>query len=182
MNREEAFKILDELSNSPNMKKHALATEAVMRALAARFEPQKEEDYALTGLLHDADYEATEKSLEKHTDLVTEKISAKVAPAVIEAIRGHCDKEERKTTMAKSIYAADELTGLIIATTLVHPDKKLASISLESVLKKFKDPSFARGAARDQIKTCEAKLGITLPEFCEIALLAMQNIAPDLGL
>lgn len=182
MSREEALKILDDFSNSPNMVKHALAAEAVMRKLGDRLQPGNVHDWGLVGLLHDADYEKTEKSLETHTDLVTEKLKGKVSQDVIDAIRGHCDKVPRKTLMAKSIYAADELTGLVVATALVHPDKKLNAVSLESVLKKFKDPSFARGANRNQIKTCERELGIPLPEFVAVALSSMQTVSGDLDL
>lgn len=182
MRREEALKILKDLSNSPGMIKHALASEAVMKSLARQFESKKADDWGLVGLLHDADYEATEKSLAAHTDLVTEKLTGKVSQEVLDAIRGHCDKVSRETLMAKSIYAADELTGLIVATALVHPDKKLTAVSFESVLKKFKDPSFAKGANRDQIKTCEEELSVPLPEFIAIALSSMQAIAKDLGL
>lgn len=182
MKRNKALEILIKLSNSPNMVKHAVATEAVMRTLARRFEPEKEEEYALCGLLHDADYEETEKSLAKHTDLVTEKINGKVPQEIIDAIRGHCDKIPRTSQMAKALYAADELTGLIVACALVQPDKRLKSVSVESVLKKFKDKSFAKGARRDQIKTCEDELGISLDEFVGITLSSMQAISGDLGL
>ena len=84
--------------------------------------------------------------------------------------------------MAKAIYACDELTGLIVACALVQPDKKLKSVTVESVLKKFKDKSFARGASRDQIKTCETELNIPLEEFTSITLKAMQEKAGELGL
>lgn len=187
MTRDDALKILDELKNSPNMVKHALACEAAMKALYQKFSQEDnnltEDDWAIVGLLHDADYEATNKSLEKHTDLVTEKLKELGASQeIIDAVAGHADKAQRNTIMAKAIYAADELTGLIVAVALVMPSKKLSQVTVESVLKKFKDKSFARGANREQIKTCETELKIPLPNFIEITLKSMQEISDDLGL
>ena len=192
MNREEAVKTIDELVKSPNIRKHCLAAEAAMRALACELrikneelrktENFNEEDWGIVGLLHDADYEVTNKDLAKHTDLVVEKIKGKASQEITDAIAGHCDKVERKTLMAKAIYAADELTGLIVAAALVRPNKKLDGLTVDSVLKRFKEPAFARGANRDQIKTCESELGIPLPEFTEIALNSMKKISKELGL
>jgi len=196
--RDQALKILDELKNSPNMVKHALACEAAMRALARKLITQNgggasllrsaelkavEDNWGIVGLLHDADYEAADKSEERHTEVVTEKLQAAGCDQeIIDAVRGHADKALRDTSMAKAIYAADELTGLIVATALVMPEKKLASVTTESVLKKFKDLSFARGANREMIKSCQSELGISLEEFIAIALGAMQKISVKLGL
>ncbi len=189
MTRNQALEILDELKNSPNMVKHALACEAAMRALARKFKNQNlkikidEDEWGIVGLLHDADYEATGKSLETHTDKVTEKLEELgTEQEIIDAVAGHANKAPRKTLMAKSIYAADELTGLIVATALVMPSKKLSSVSVESVLKKFSEPRFAAGANREQIKTAESELGIPLPDFTQIVLKSMQEISDDLGL
>src|SRR3989344_3037318 len=189
MTAKEASEILKDLKNSPNMVKHALACEHAMAALFDYFEktckkPElTKEDWEIVGILHDADYEVTGKSLDRHTDETVKKLEQLgVRPLIIDAIRGHCDKAERKTLIAKSIYAADELTGLIVASALVQPDKKLASVSVESVLKKFRDKSFASGANRDPIKTCESELDIPLEEFASIALKAMQNHSADLEL
>src|SRR3989344_7297120 len=188
MNRQDAIKVVDELAKSPNIHKHLLAAEAAMVALYDYFEKQDKvdegtrEEWGIVGLLHDADYEATDKDLDRHTDVVTEKIKGKVSQEVIDAIAGHADKAERRTLMAKAIYAADELTGLIVAAALVRPDKKLEGLTAESVLKRFKEPAFALGANRDQIKTCETELGVPLPEFTEIVLNAMKGISDELEL
>jgi len=188
MNRKEALKVVDELVKSPNIRKHCLAAEAAMIGLYDYFEKKgglgagSREDWGVVGLLHDADYEATDKDLGKHTDLVTEKINGKARQEVVDAVRGHANKAERKTLMAKSIYAADELTGLIVAAVLVRPDKKLAGLTIESVLKRFKEPAFAKGARRDQIKTCEKELRVPLAEFTEIVLNSMKGISDELGL
>lgn len=187
MTRKQALEILTELGNSPNMLKHALACEAAMKTLHPKLAINQnsltEEDWGIVGLLHDADYEATGKSLETHTDKVTEKLKTlNVKQEIIDAIRGHCDKAPRDTLAAKAIFALDELTGLIVAVALVMPDKKLSSVSVESVLKKFSEPRFAAGANREQIKTCETELKIPLPNFIEITLKSIQEISDDLGL
>lgn len=189
MTAKKASEILDDLKNSPNMIKHALACEHTMAALFDYFEKEgrkpelDKNSWEIVGLLHDADYEATDKSLDRHTDLTSEKLGkAGVDQLIIDAIRGHCDKAERTTTMAKSVYAADELTGLIVACALVKPDKKLRSVGVKSVLKKFKEKSFTANVNRDQIKSCEDQLNIPLEEFIGITLKAMQDYSDELGL
>lgn len=189
MTREEALKILEDLKNSPNMIKHALAAGYVMGTLYDHFNSSSKnpemtkDDWEIVGILHDADYEVTDKSLDRHTDETIKRLKERnVSQEIIDAIQGHCDKAPRKTLMAKSIYACDELTGLIVACALVRPDKKLASVTTDSVLKKFKEKSFAAGANRDQIKTCESELGMPLDQFIEITLKSMQEHASDLGL
>lgn len=189
MTKEKAVEILAELGNSPNMVKHGLAVSFAMAALHDYFlengqEPELTcQDWEIIGLLHDADYELTGKSLEDHTEEITKRLKEVGSnQLIIEAIRGHCDKAPRTTLVAKSVYAADELTGLIVACALVQPDKKLKSVRVESVMRKFKDKDFARGAHRDQIETCQSELGIPLEEFIAITLGAMQNHAEELGL
>lgn len=171
------------------MANHGFAAGFVMRALYDHFrkEGKKPElsvdEWEMVGMLHDADYEITNKSLELHTEETTKLLKHyEINKLVIDAIRGHCDKEERKTLVAKSIYACDELTGLIAACALVQPDKKLRSVSFDSVMRKFKNKSFAAGANRDQIKTCETELGIPLEELTKITLKAMQEKSDELGL
>lgn len=188
MRREEAWALVEELIQNPNLRKHCLAAEAAMRGLYRHFAAQgmaegTEEEWAVAGLLHDADYEVTEKSPERHTDVVIERLASfNVTPEVVEAIRGHADKTERTTMMARALYACDELTGLITAAALVRPDKKLAGLTVESVLRRFREPSFARSANRDMIRTCEPELGLPLPEFTGLVLASMQAISDDLGL
>lgn len=183
MSREEALVLVDSLVTSPNLKKHLLATEAVMRVLAERFEPQKVEAWGLSGLLHDADQDITGKSLDLHTVEIAKKLKEmKVDQEIIDAVQGHADKVDRITQMAKALYAVDELTGLIVACALVRPEKKLDTVTSEMVLKKFREKSFAAGANRDQIATCEKEIGIQLQEFVNISLEAMKTVSDDLGL
>jgi predicted hydrolase (HD superfamily) len=127
----------------------------------------------------------TENDPQKHS-LVTVEIIQKygVHPAVIEAIRvhNHLHEIEPQTLLEKSLYCAEELTGLVVAAALVQPDKKLASVTVESVLKKFKDKSFARGVNRDIILKCKEFLGMELEELITLTISAMQERAGELGL
>lgn len=184
MTRDEAHKILTDLIKNQNLVKHHLATEAVMRALAKRFR-EDENRWELVGLLHDADYELTKDNPEKHTLVLEERIGKDLEPDIMRAIKSH-NKEysgvEPQSKMEWAIYTCDELTGLIVAAALIHPDKKLNSIDADFILRRFDEASFARGADRKRITPCEEKLGIPLKEFIEIALKAMQDISSELGL
>lgn len=187
--REQAYEILKSLIKNENLIKHHLACEAVMKALYRRLNPnaitEDEEKWGIVGLLHDADYELSKDHPSRHTIILEEKIGDKLPIDIMYAIKSHNWKNnqvEPKSFMDWSIYTCDELTGLIIASALVHPDKKLGSLTFEFIMKRFNESSFAKGADRQQIKFCEEKLGITLDEFIQIALNAMQNIAPSLGL
>lgn len=184
MTREEALGLVKSLIKNKNLVKHHLATEACMRALARHF-GEDEETWALVGLLHDADYEITEKDPERHTLELGKILREKgVNETVIRAAQSHSDASgiPRNTLMAKALYACDELTGLIVAAALVHPDKKLAPLDVEFIMRRFKEKAFARGAHREQILTCEPELGIGLEPFIGICLSAMQGIADELGL
>lgn len=186
MTRDKAYQILTENIKNPNLIKHHLAAETVMRALARKFSAD-EEEWGIVGLLHDADYEETKDQPEKHTVILEEKIGDKVKPEIMTAIRSHAyghssSSPEPKTPMEWSMYACDELTGFIIAVALVKPDKKLSSVDVESVLKRMKEPAFARSVDREQIKVCEEKLGISLKEFISVALSSMQSISSQLEL
>lgn len=184
MDRAVAMAIVDELVQSPNIRKHLLASEAVMRGLARRLHAEGEEDaWGLTGLLHDADYEATEKDLDRHTDVVAERMAKRgFTQDIIDAVRGHADKTPRTSLMAKAMYACDNAAGLITAAALVRPDKRLAGVTVDSLLKRFREKSFARGANREEILTCGAELGMLLPDFLEVCLRAMQSVSKELEL
>lgn len=184
MNRDEAYKLMTDMMQNQNLRKHALAVEAIMGTLAKHFGDDKEE-WGVVGLLHDADYEVTNKDPKKHTLIISEKLkNMGVSDRIMNAIQAHSDviKPNRENTLEKAIFAVDELSGLITAVALVRPDKKLASVTVESVLKKFKEKSFAAGAKRENILTCENELGIPLRDFVGIGLKAMQDIADNLGL
>ncbi|MBI2025861.1 MAG: phosphohydrolase [Candidatus Levybacteria bacterium] len=189
MTRQEALQLLSQNVKNQNLIKHMLSTEAVMRALYLRLNPNPNtetlDDWGLVGLLHDLDYELCKDHPEKHGIVSAEKLKGKLDPLLIHAIMAHNYKYTKvmpDSLMDWSISSCDELTGLIIAATLVSPQKKLASITSDFVLNRFKEKSFARGANREQIKNCEEKLNIPLNEFVAIGLTAMQKISQSLGL
>lgn len=157
-----------------------------MRALAKKFDG-KEDVWGIVGLLHDGDYEQTKEDMASHSVLMAKWVEdlGETDQELLNAIKSHGAShrgEEPENTMQWALFCCDELTGLIVATALVQPDKKLSGVTVESVLKKFKVKTFAAGAKREDIQMCETKLNIPLPEFVGIALKAMQMIAPELGL
>jgi len=183
VDRETALSSIKANVENDNLIKHMLATEAIMRALARRLGGD-EEEWALAGLLHDIDVELTEEAPETHgklgSDLARELGASE---AVCRAILCHnevhgvpCD-----TTMSRALFCTDPLTGLITAAALVRPDKKLEGVSVESLMKRFKEKRFAAGAKRENIATCE-QIGLELKEFISLGLEAMKRIAPELGL
>lgn len=184
--REKALNFLNEKIENKNIIKHMLATEAMMRAVARKFQID-EEEWALAGLLHDGDY-SPEVPVEKQGMQVTEWLREKryeVPKDVAQAMAAHNwhnNGVEPKSKMDWALFCGDSLTGLIVAATLVLPSRKLADLTAESVLKRFKEPSFARGTRREDIALCEEKIGIPLSEFVKITLSSMQSIAPELGL
>ena len=194
MTREEAYQLMCEMIQNPNLRKHGLAVEAIMLSLCKYLRekhsdlPREEFDqteWQIVGLLHDADYELIEKDAARHTLVTEEKLRPLgVSNRVINGIKAHHDgiKETRDNVLEKSVYAADELSGLITAVALVRPDRKLSSVTVDAVMKKFPQKAFAAGAKREQILVCEKELGIPLSEFVTIALGAMQKISDDLGL
>jgi len=189
MTRDEAYQILTDLVKNKNLIKHHLACEAAMKSLYKRISPkptiEEEANWGLVGLLHDADYELCRDHPEKHTLILEEKIGEKIDPRLMYAIKSHnfaYNGFEPKSYMDWGIYCCDELTGLIIAAALVHPDKKLGPLTVDFIVNRFNSASFAKGANREQIKTCEKELGIPLKEFIEIVLRAMQGISGSLGL
>ncbi|MBI3559047.1 phosphohydrolase [Candidatus Gottesmanbacteria bacterium] len=157
-----------------------------MKALAERLK-QDEDKWGLTGLLHDADYELTKDRPAEHGIIIGDKARSLDGPIpddVFEAIKFH-NKEythAAESLMGWGIYICDELTGIVVACALVRPDKKLASVDADFVLRKMKQPSFAKGALRERIYLCEEKLNTPLKEFVKVCLQAMQKIAAELGL
>ena len=182
--RKEALDLLGEHVRNPNMLKHCLATEAVMGVLAERLGGDREE-WMLAGLLHDLDAEATAQDLARHTRLAEEVLRGRgVAESIIRAIRMHNEAahgEKRSETFHHALAAGETITGLIIATALVYPDRRLASVKPKSVRKRMKEKAFAAGVDREIVLECE-RIGIPLDEFIELCLGAMRGIAGELGL
>ena len=181
---DEALDLLREHLTNVNLLKHSLASEAVMRALARHF-CEDEELWGLTGLLHDLDAQATGEDLSIHTHQTVEILRRKgVAEEIIEAIRmhnEHAHNDRRSERFHHALAAGETITGLITATALVYPDKKLASVKPKSVHKRYKEKLFAAGANREIIAECEL-IGLPLNDFCDLCLTALQGIADDLGL
>jgi len=181
MDREEAFGLLKKHLANRNLIKHCLAVEACMKAVAVRL-GQDPGPWGLAGILHDLDYETTEKSPDLHTTETVKLLQGTgVAPEIIHAIQAHASKVPCETPMDRAIYSIDPLTGLIIAAALMHPDKKLKSVDLEFIKRRYKEKSFAKGARREEIEESR-NLGLDLDEFISICLAAMQGIDADLGL
>jgi putative nucleotidyltransferase with HDIG domain len=183
MDRENALKLVKQHVKTRNLVKHMLATEAVMASLARRL-GEDEEMWALAGLLHDIDYDKTSDDPDRHSLLGGELLEELgVDEDIVYAVKAHneCHGLPRESLLDKALWAVDPLTGLLVAAALIHPEKKLAAIDVGFVMNRFKESSFARGANRDQMKSC-LELGLALEEFVEIGLEAMQGISSELGL
>jgi uncharacterized protein len=185
MNREKALELLRTHVKNENMIKHCLASEAVLRALAARLGADQEL-WGLAGLLHDIDVEITAGEMKRHTHEAARILAGQGLPAeLIEAVELHNEAahegRRRAEVFQKALAAGETITGLITATALVYPDRKLASVKPASVIKRMKDKRFAASVDRSIILECGA-LGLDLEEFTALALGAMQGIAGDLGL
>ena len=182
--REKALELLHSYIKNPNMIKHCLASEAVMRALARRLDAD-EDTWGIAGLLHDIDVEKTNADLHVHClEAVPILREAGMDEESIEAIRRHNEIAcgvARETVYQHAMAAGETITGLIIATALVYPDKKLASVKPKSITKRMKEKAFAASVSRENILECET-IGIPLPEFAELSLNAMRGISDELGL
>jgi len=184
MTREKALEILHQNISTPNLIKHSLAVEAIMRGLAKYFQ-EDEEKWGLTGLLHDIDYEQTKNEPEKHSLIGAEMLKEMgLDEEICQAVKTHNEihQEQPQTLLAKALFVADPLSGLIVAATLVLPSKKIQDLTVQNVLNRFKEKAFARGANREHILRCQEYLNLPLEKFIEIALDSMKKIAEDLGL
>ena len=184
ISREEAFQLMLKYIPQDNLRKHCLATEAIMRKLAKKLGVD-EDVWAIAGLLHDLDYAETRDKMDRH-GLVTEKIlkEKEVSEEIINVIKSHNADNlglERTTLFEHALVSAECITGLIVATTLVYPDKKLSSVKPRSITKRMKQKEFARSINRGYIMECE-KAGIPLDEFAVLSLEAMREISDELGL
>lgn len=184
MKRDEALKIVNDWTSNKNLVKHMLAVEAEMRAIAKHF-GEDPDLWGMAGLLHDADYD---KYPDQHPRVILEDLEKRGEnKELIDTIKRHAWNyngmdEEPVTRMDWALYTCDELSGLIIACALVRPEKKLSAVTLEAVQKKWKEKSFAKGVIRENIALCEEKLGITLPDYIEMCIKALQGISAELGL
>ena len=181
MERHEALDLVFEMVTEPALRNHMLSTEAVMRALARRFD-QDPDYWGLAGLVHDLDYDETINDFPRHGYVTSEILGERGMPEeILHAVIAHAGHRERVTMLDKALYCADPVTGLVVAAALIRPEKKLEPVKLKSLKKRFKEKQFARGADREQIQACE-DLGMELDEFLELSLEAMKGIAEEIGL
>ena len=196
IDRESAWCLLTEFTQSESLRKHALAVEACMRACAGKFGSGAEnsgasalglsdEDlWGIVGLIHDFDYEKY-PSLEDHPYRGNEILKQRGWPEVItRAIMSHAEYGgvTRDSAMEKALFACDELAGFITAVALIKPGKSLAEVDAKSVRKRMKDKAFARKVNRDDIVNGAAHLGVDLDEHIGFCIAALQGIADKLGL
>jgi putative nucleotidyltransferase with HDIG domain len=186
--RVDALALVHEYTASESLRKHMLAVEAAMRAYAGKF-GEDENRWALAGLVHDFDYERSpnnsHSATEKHPSEGVRILRGKGYPEdVLVAILGHAQytNTPRESRMAKTLFAVDELTGLITATALVRPTKSVHEVDARSVRKKMKDKAFARGVRREDVINGAAELGVDLDEHIAFVIGAMQARSADLGL
>lgn len=183
MEREEALELVKENIDQDNLVKHCLAVEAVMKRLAEYFDKDVQK-WRLAGLLHDIDYEETEDEPEKHSLLGAERLEEMgISEDIVYAAKVHNHEHglPRNSLMDKALYASDPLTGLIVASALVHPEKELKAVDTDFVLNRYEENSFAKGANREVIASC-TEMDLDLEEFIGLALEGMKSIADDLEL
>ena len=184
LSRDKAVKLLHDYIKSPNMLNHCYASEAVMKALARRL-GRDELKWGLAGLLHDLDVELVEGDMHIHGRETARILTDMgVDPDVVDAVRMHNETsagKKRSLEFQHALAAGETITGMIVATTLVYPDKKLASVKPKSVIKRMKEKKFAASVRRENIMECE-KVGIPLPEFVVLAVGAMAEIGDQIGL
>ncbi len=181
--RESAWRLLCEYTQSESLRKHALAVEACMKAYARKF-GEDENKWAITGLLHDFDYEKY-PTAQEHPFVGNKILEERGWPEdVRRAIMSHADYTgvKRESRMEHALFACDEIAGFITAVALVKPGKSLAEVEAKSVRKKMKDKAFARTVSRDDIVNGASELGIDLEEHIAFCIEAMKGIAAELGL
>jgi putative nucleotidyltransferase with HDIG domain len=165
-----------------NMIKHMLATEAIMRALARKLR-EDEDEWGITGLIHDIDMELVEGDMSSHSKLgadIAQELGANETMAHAILCHNEAHGVPRETKLDKALFCADPLSGLITAAALVHPDK-LSGLTTKSVMKRFREKSFAAGVNREQVAQCQ-EIGLELEEFITLGIEAMKGIASYLGL
>ena len=186
--RADTLALMHEYTASDSLRKHMLSVEAAMRAYAEKF-GEAPDRWGTTGLIHDFDYERYPNSehspTEGHPAEGVRILRSRGYPEdILQAILGHATYSgvRRETQMAKTLFAVDELTGLITATALVRPSRSVHEVEAKSVRKKMKDKAFARGVSRDDVVTGAEELGVELEDHIAFVIGAMQSVAEDIGL
>lgn len=179
----EAISLVKEFNQSESLLKHAFSVEGVMRYMA-RKAGKDEGKWAIVGLIHDLDYELfPEQHCQKSREILEERgWSEEYIRAVVSHGWGICSDVEPKTKMEKTLYAVDELTGFIAAVALVRPSKSVSDLEAKSVIKKWKEKSFAAGVNRSVIEKGVEMLGVELKELITDAIMGMREVADKIGL
>src|SRR5258705_13905619 len=179
---------MHEHTQSPSLRQHMLAVEAAMRAYASKF-GEDAEAWGLVGLLHDFDYEkfpnAEHSATDGHPAWGVDLLRSKgVAEPLLRAVLGHATYSgvPRDTSMAKTLFAVDELCGFLVACALVRPSKSFADLEVSSVKKKLKDKAFARGVNRDEVRQGAEELAVPLDDHIAFCIQALRPVEPSLGL
>lgn len=180
--RDKAWQIVTTSIANQNLRRHMQAAEACLSRLASRFSADAEE-WGLTGLLHDIDLEIVNEDFSRHARYAVEEMLAQedITPAMRKAILAHNNFAPHDDPLSLALWCVDPATGLVVAGALMCPDRKLKSLELKSLLKRFREKRFAAGASREQMDDCVG-LGLTREEFLGEVLLAMQGIDVELGL
>jgi putative nucleotidyltransferase with HDIG domain len=181
MTRDEAWELLCEHTKGDSLRKHGLAVEAAMRHFARKLE-ENEETWAITGLLHDFDYERDPTGHPQNGKPILEQ--AGVPGTIVHAIQSHGDHTgiPRVTPMEKTLYAVDELCGFVTAVTLVRPSKAVKDVDAGSVRKKMKDKAFARAVSREMMLKGAEDMAIPFEDLTTEVIVAMSDVADRLGL
>jgi len=189
MDRSEILELVKNNVTNKNLFKHCLAVEAIMNGLAVELNTMQggdlnEKNWAIAGLVHDIDYDATFDNPKQHS-LQGAQLLKELGfdEDIVYAVKVHndCHGLELKSKMDIALFAADPLSGLIVASALINPEKKLKAIDTQFVLNRFKEKLFAKGAKREHILYCE-RLGLSLEEFVDIGLKSMQAVHSEVGL
>jgi len=181
-NREYYLDLLHKHISNPKMIAHCIASEAILRALAKKFN-ENEDVWGIAGLLHDIDVEITEGDARKHAVVGADMLKDELPVDAVDAIKMHNEEAtgmERSGLFQHALAAGETVSGLIFATALVYPDKKIASVKAKSVVKRMKEKKFAASVNRETILECE-KIGIPIDEFVQLALDALKPIATEIG-
>lgn len=192
ISREEAFKLVEKYVTTPWLKLHMRESEVIMRALAKKFD-EDDEVWGISGLIHDLDYDYVGKDPKRHVvefDKILEMESLVVGEDIPEemyhAIKSHYEEhpdiqQKRESKLDYALSASETISGFLVACALVQPDKKISSVDVESVKKKFKKKDFAKAVRRELIYDIE-KIGMSLDEFIEISLKSLREIDTEIGL
>ncbi|GAB4284903.1 MAG: HDIG domain-containing protein [Candidatus Rifleibacteriota bacterium] len=174
---ERAFELLREHLKTENLRRHSLASAAVMKAVAEKLGKPAQE-WEITGLLHDMDLDYTRDDMKRHALMAAEILEKEGVPEeYLHAIRSHNEETgvARETVTDFALSASESITGLVIACAMVYPDRRISSVKAKSIKKRMKEKGFARSVSRENILECE-KAGIAFEEFVNIALEAMSKI------